>query len=78
MKAPPIGIIIFLIVMSIVALMVIGQTKELDDRINYCKENGYDGVQSDNNILGTRYDYKCYRKVQLDVGWEYEYSGYID
>lgn len=76
-KSNSIGIIISLLVCALIALMILNVVNTESEMLKNCKENGYEGVQTKSTLMGP-YQYRCYKKVQLDVGYELEYSGIID
>lgn len=65
-------VIILLFLLSTCYLIrIIQESNRLN---NYCKSKGYDGVSME--VFGEKE--KCWRKIQLEAGYKYEYSGYIE
>ena len=67
---------IALLVIIVFVLMFFNEYEKATDMLDLCHSKGYDGYKDMSGFGLSKY--KCYKKVPVETGYEYEYSGYID
>ena len=67
---------ISILVMVVFASMILSSYNKFSDMLDECHEGGYDGYKDVSGFMEMS-KYKCYKEVPTDVGYEYQYSGYV-